>query len=167
MAVSDCQTGSAACEDCGALTLFGNAGCQRLFDEVLAREFSDYRYARLHRLTVDCYSLQHPHKYMRSGKSFAAHLTGLCAAIESEEVAAVNMAVRRWLDGPRVVERPQDPPLRHRGALTIVYVHDAADSDQHVQRVREWAHSIWAAWSVYHDLARQWIAQAMVPGPKR
>ena len=142
-------------------------GCQKLFDEVLAREFGDYRYARLHRLTVDAYSLQHPQKYMRSGKSFAAHLTGMCAAMESKEVAAVNLAVRFWLDGPKAVERPSDPPPRQRGDLTVIYIHDAADAEQHVQRIGEWARSIWSAWSAYHDLARQWIAQAMANNQRR
>ena len=158
---SDRQTASGTCEDCGAPAPEGRLGCQKLFDEVLAREFADYRYAKLHRLTVDSYSLQHPQKYMRSGKSFAAHLTGLCAAMESEGVSAVNLAIQRWLDGPTRVERPPDPPALQRGNLTVIHVHDAADADEHLLRVREWARSTWSAWSAYHDLARQWIAQAM------
>ena len=48
------------CEDCGAAAEQGKAGCLKLFEEILAREFSDYRYGRIHRLTVDAYSLQHP-----------------------------------------------------------------------------------------------------------
>ena len=31
-----------------------------MFTEVLAREYSDFRYARTHRLTVDAYGVQHP-----------------------------------------------------------------------------------------------------------
>ena len=34
--------------------------CKEHFDEILAKEFSDYRYGKVHRLTVDTYSLQHP-----------------------------------------------------------------------------------------------------------
>ena len=62
-----------ACDRCGAVVSGGKAGCQKLFEEVIAREFGDYRYSRRHRLTVDTYSLQHPERYMRSGKSFTAH----------------------------------------------------------------------------------------------
>ena len=55
------------CDRCGAAVPGGRDGCQRLFHEVIAREFGDYRYGRIHRLTVDVYSLQHQEKYMRSG----------------------------------------------------------------------------------------------------
>lgn len=65
---------------------------------MIAREFGDYRYGRLHRLTVDSYALQHPEKYMHSAKSFAAHLTGMYAAMEHESDPArtreVNAAVQ-------------------------------------------------------------------------
>ncbi|MCA1556630.1 MAG: DUF5946 family protein, partial [Acidobacteria bacterium] len=85
------------CEDCGAVVAEGRAGCLKLFEEILAREFNDYRYGKIHRLTVDAYSLQHPDEYMRSGKSFAAHLTGMYAALESEDAPAVNQTVQKWL----------------------------------------------------------------------
>ena len=55
------------CAACGASVEQGKGGCLKLFEEILAREFSDYRYGRIHRLTVDAYSLQHPDEYMRSG----------------------------------------------------------------------------------------------------
>lgn len=167
MRPSDGQTTSGAshCADCGAAVAEGQAGCQKLFDEVCAREFGDYRYARLHRLTVDTYSLQHPRQYMRSGKSFVAHLTGICAALEYDETVAINQAVQRWLNGPKVVERPEEPPPRKRGDLTIVYIHGAADTEEHVQRIREWARSTWSAWGMYHDLARQWIDRATTESP--
>jgi hypothetical protein len=138
----------------------GRDACQRLFDEVLAREFGDFRYGRIHRLTVDSYSLQHPAEYMRSAKSYAAHLTGTYAAIETGDAADVNRAVQHWLNGVKTFARPGEPAPRARGALTIVHVHAAADHDDHVRRVREWAQSTWQAWRDYHSLARQWIEQA-------
>ena len=97
---------------------------------------------------------------MRSGKSFVAHLTGLCAALESDQAVAINQAVQRWLNGPKVVERPEEPPPRNRGELTIIYLYGAADADEHVKRVWEWARSTWHAWREYHDLARRWISRA-------
>jgi uncharacterized OB-fold protein len=151
------QMTSGHCEACGAIAVEGREGCQRLFDEILAREFSDYRYGRVHRLTVDTYSLQHPEQYMRSGKSFVAHLTGICAALETDETVAINQAVQKCLNGPQTVERPEEPPPGKRGALTIDYVHGATDAEEHIKRVREWARSTWSAWSAYHEMARQWI----------
>lgn len=138
----------------------GRAECQQLFDEVLAREFGDYRYARAHRLMVDAYSLQHPAEYMRSSKSYAAHLTGMCAALEDGAAAQMHRTVQAWLNGPRTLERPDHPAPRQRGALTIVHVHQARDPEDHLRRVREWAQSVWAAWHGYHQVARQWIEAA-------
>ena len=149
------------CPECGAVASGGRAGCQRLFDEVLAREFGDYRYAREHRLMVDAYSLQHPDEYMRSAKSYAAHLTGAYVAIECDSVAEANRAVQQWLSGPKALQRPDQPEPGHRGALTILHVHLATDPDDHLRRVREWARSVWAAWQTYHRVAKQWTDEAL------
>jgi len=108
---------------------------------------------------VDVYSLQHPSEYMRSAKSFAAHLTGVCSALDSDETSDINRKVQKWLSGRLDIERPEQDPAP-RGNLTIAYIHSAADPDQHHQRVREWAESAWKAWSDYHALAREWIHQA-------
>lgn len=118
------------CEDCGAVVPEGRDGCLNLFEEILAREFSDYRYGRVHRLTVDAYSLQHPYKYMRSGKSFAAHLTGMCVALEYEDAPATNQVVQKWLSTNPKIEKPSRIPDR-RGSLSIAYIHGAADADEH------------------------------------
>jgi|SRR5688572_3557671 len=148
------------CPDCGAPAAGGRTGCQKLFDEVLAREFGDFRYGRLHRLTVDTYSLQHPSEYMRSGKSYAAHLTGMCAAMELDDPRGANEAVQRWLNGAKAIDRPSEPAASTRGVLTIAHVHGAADAEAHLVRVREWARSTWEAWRDYHALAREWIDRA-------
>ena len=149
------------CEDCGAVVAEGRDGCLKLFEEILAREFSDYRYGRIHRLTVDAYSLQHPDKYMRSGKSFAAHLTGMCAALESEDALTINQTVQKWMSkNPKIDKPARLPNPKQRGRLTVAYVHSAADADEHVKRVREWAQDVWAAWSAHHELARRLINEA-------
>jgi len=149
------------CEDCGAVVADGKSGCLGLFEEILAREFSDYRYGKIHRLTVDTYSLQHPDRYMRSGKSFAAHLTGMCAALEYENTFALNQVVQRWLSTNPQINKPARIP-EHRGNLTITHIHSASDTDEHVKRVREWAQAVWPAWSLHHDLARQLISEAQL-----
>ena len=147
------------CTVCGAVVAQGGVGCLRLFEEILAKEFSDYRYGRIHRLTVDAYSLQHPDEYMRSGKSFAAHLTGMCIACEYEDTQVLNQAVQKWLSTNPKIEKPVQLPAA-RGNLTISYVHSAIDAEQHVGRVKEWARDVWNAWSEHHALARQLIREA-------
>jgi hypothetical protein len=158
MSVSE-NSSSDVCEDCGAAVSEGRAGCLRVFEEVIAREFSDYRYGRTHRLTVDAYALQHPDKYMRSGKSFAAHLTGMWAALEGEDASDLNRVAQKWLSANPRIDKPARLPERRSG-LTIVYVRDAADADEHLKRVREWAQAVWAAWSEHHGLARRLIGEA-------
>ncbi len=148
------------CPDCGVAVNGGRAGCQKLFDELLARQFGDYRYFREHRLTVDAYSLQHPAEYMRSARSYAAHLTGIHAALENNDTAATNRAVQQWLSRTKSLTRPGHPPPLQRGTLTIAHVHEARDPDDHVRRVREWAKSTMEAWRHFHNLAKQWIVEA-------
>jgi uncharacterized protein DUF5946 len=153
------NTSGQVCQDCGATVAQGKAGCLKIFEEILAREFGDYRYGRIHRLTVDAYSLQHPDDYMRSGKSFAAHLTGACAALEIEDPSSINRTVQKWLSTNPTIEKPMDLP-RWRGKVTILYIYGAADAKEHIERVREWARDVWAAWSEHHQLARELIRRA-------
>ena len=155
------ETSSGRCPECGAEAQGGRVGCQQLFDEVLAREFGDYRYAREHRLTVDAYSLQHPDEYMRSAKSYAAHLTGAYVAIEHGSVAETNRAIHLWLSGAKSLRRPDQPAPGHRGSLTVLHVHGAADPEEHVRRVREWAESAWASWHAYRAIAKRWTHEAL------
>lgn len=147
------------CEDCGAVVAEGKAGCLKLFEEILAKEFSDYRYGKIHRLTVDAYSLQHPDPYMRSGKSFAAHLTGIYGALVSEDALAVNQTVQKWLSTNPKIDKPARLP-KQRGNLTITYIHGAIDANEHNKRVQEWARDVWSAWSEYHALAKRLVGEA-------
>ena len=150
------NAGDDICEDCGAIVKSGKSGCLKLFEEILAKEFSDYRYGKIHRLTVDTYSLQHPDVYMRSGKSFAAHLTGICAALEYENATSVNQAVQQWLNTNPEIEKPALIP-KHRGNLTITFINPDMESEEYVKRVQEWAQDVWSAWKEHHGLARHLI----------
>lgn len=135
------------------------AECKRHFDEILAKEFSDYRYMKAHRLTVDAYSLQHPDPYMISAKSYAAHLTGLCCFMEHEGDRDLLRTLQQWLSGKREdLEKP--PPLSELGELTITHILDAEDEIEHERLVTEWAAEVWSAYGVYHQLARDWIETA-------
>lgn len=154
------------CGDCGAVVAQGKTGCLKLFEEVIAREFSDYRYGRVHRLTVDAYSLQHPDRYMRSGKSFAAHLSGIYAALEAEDTAAVNQTVRKWLNTNPKIEKPARPP-EQKGKLTIAFINSATNAADHGERVRKWAQEVWSAWSEQHALVKQLIDEATKADNKR
>jgi uncharacterized protein DUF5946 len=108
------------------------------------------------RLTVDCYACQHD-RYILSGRSLAAHLTGLAVAIEHDGDQEVNDRVQRWLSRTRHVEKPAVPTVR--GSVTIADVADASP-DEYAGAVRRWAESVWAAWRQQQPLAREWISSA-------
>jgi hypothetical protein len=122
------------CAGCGLVVPDGTAGCQRIIDEIWAREFGGVSYFRVHRMTVDTYCLQHPERYCASAKSLAAHLTGLCWLLEMEGLRAVGSeALRRWLNGAVRLEKPDVPSFR--GRLTVASVRDAADPEAHARAV--------------------------------
>jgi 2-succinyl-5-enolpyruvyl-6-hydroxy-3-cyclohexene-1-carboxylate synthase len=149
------------CPECGA-PVGGRDACQKLFDDLGLRAFADPRYAALRRLTVDCYACQHD-AYIKSGRSLAAHLTGLAVAIEHGSDEQVNEQVQRWLSRTRSVEKPAVP--RARGQITIAEVANARP-DEYAAAVRRWAESVWAAWRQHQPLAREWIAAAQRSGSR-
>ncbi|HVO80721.1 MAG TPA: DUF5946 family protein [Terriglobales bacterium] len=154
-----------SCAGCGLVIAGGMAGCQSLMDECLARDFSDIAYFRLHRLLVDTYSLQHPEHYCASAKRLAAHLTGLCWALEHDGNRAVGSeALLRWLTRSPPVEQPEFP--RFRGTLTIASVHTVRDASRYAQAVELWARATWEAYAALQPLARRWIHQALNPSRK-
>lgn len=129
--------------------------CKKLFEGILLKEFSDFRYAQVHRLTVDAYSMQHPDIYMISPKSFAAHLTGMCCAMEYGNDAELLRLLQKWLNGKKDLMRPKN--LENFGLLTISHVAKAKNGAEHSELVWEWARDVWDAYRAYHDLAKNWI----------
>lgn len=140
-----------------------NKSCKEMFDEILAKEFSDFNYGRVHRLTVDSYSLQHPDPYMVSAKSFAAHLTGMCCTMMYDNDQQLMRLLQRWLNGNRVLIKPD--LLEGLGSLNISHIMDSKDGPHHQSLVREWAAKVWEAYTPYHDLAQEWIHSAQKESP--
>ena len=146
------------CSGCGHRS--GTEGCQAIFNEMGARAYGDLTYGRMHRLLVDTYCLQHP-PYIESAKSFAAHLLGVCAALEHENSPVIVNTIHQWLNGPGRLEKPALPEFR--GALTIASVAEVAEGEPAVysRAVRGWARSTWAAYATHHALVRRWIGEMM------
>jgi hypothetical protein len=144
------------CPECGA-PVGGRDACQKLFDDLGLRAFADSRYAAMRRLAVDSYACQHD-RYIVSGRSLAAHLTGLAVAIDHEGAEQVNDRVQNWLSRTRHVEKPAVP--RARGTVTIADVAGAPPED-YAAAVRRWGDSVWDAWREHHALAREWIATSL------
>jgi len=139
--------------------LESSPGCWKVYGEVLAREYSDPAYARLHRLTVDTYAVQHPGRpNPQAIQSVAGHLISLCLVLErrksmAEATKAVGLVTRRkghymWLDPPCSM-----------GAVTVADVHMAQSIEAHLALVQKWAESAWSVWAPHHDRVRLWLAE--------
>ncbi len=149
---------SSPCSGCGLVTPTGADGCQEIFDQLAARALTNVAYGRTHRLVVDVYALQHPDRYMASGKSAAAHLLGVCAALEHENNPLFINLIHKWLDGPAKVAKPELPASR--GASTIADIQAASnDPALYARAVRNWARATWRAYAPLHSIVRDWQRQ--------
>jgi CTP:molybdopterin cytidylyltransferase MocA len=134
--------------------------CWATFGELLAREFGDVTFGRIHRQSVDIYAVQHPGSDdRRQRQSVALHLIGLCHwlehGIEFDRLTAITQrlanADRDW---PWLT-----PPDGY--PMTVGDVLVARNGPEHVRLVTRWAESTWEAWSAHHDTVRAWAREAM------
>jgi hypothetical protein len=140
--------------------LRSSPACWALFGEVLAREFGDPDYFRLHQLTVDAYAVQHSRgSDRRSIQSLALHLITLCIVLEH----GVDPRL-----GPRLHERlaegasfqPLEPPDT-TGRMTVADVRGAETAADHERRVDAWARDVWAAWEPHHATVGAWVERLL------
>jgi hypothetical protein len=109
-------------------------------------------------MVVDTYCLQHPERYCASAISLAAHLTGLCIAMEHRSrEEELNAAIQRWLSRRPELTKPPLPPTR--GPLTIAAVRAATELIDHRAAVDGWARGTWDAYAALHPVARAWVAR--------
>ena len=134
--------------------------CWSTFGELLAREFGDVAFGRVHRHSVDVYAVQHPGTDdRRQRQSVALHLIGLCHwlehGIEFDRLTAITQRLandnRAW---PWLT-----PPVGY--PMTVVDVLVARNGAEHVRLVTRWAGTTWEAWAAHQDLVRGWAAEAM------
>jgi len=132
-------------------------GCDLVFHELGARA-ADPAFAYRRRAVVDAYCLQHP-AYILSLKSFAAHLCGLCADIERSADPRAKGAVWSDLRIPPAAAKPLVPAMR--GTLTVAVAYHAKSAESFRAAVDAWTAAVWAAWSMHHALAREWLDHAI------
>jgi hypothetical protein len=131
-------------------------GCQALFDELRVREVAELaRSYTSTRLTIDVYCLQHPERYCVSAKSLAAHLTGLCWALEFGGSESGLRELQRKLNGRVGLVKPAIPASR--GDLTVADIVPVSGPDEYLRALDRWARSTWAAYGDLQEIARAWI----------
>jgi CTP:molybdopterin cytidylyltransferase MocA len=140
-----------------------SAACWATFGELLAREFEDVQYGRMHRHTVDIYAAQHPGTdERRQRQSVALHLIALCHWLEHEvPVERLNALTQ----GLATADRPWPwLPPPERFAMTVADVLAARNGVEHGGLVRRWGIATWSAWSAHHDVVRAWAREALGGG---
>ena len=149
-----------SCIGCGLVIEQGTAGCRARFDSLLARDFGNALYFRMHRKMVDTYALQHPDDFCASAKSLAAHLAGLSWFIDNPAASAAigPDALHKWLSGRKDLGRPELPTFR--GTVTIGDIDMDSDPVEYGRAIDRWARSTWDAYSPLHATARDWLRQA-------
>ena len=153
---------AADCPECGAPGVGGQAGCQALYDQLALLAYTNLPTTALTTLAFDTYCMQHIEPYCHSAKSYAAHLTRLCCAIERGGDPDVYVAIQRWLNGSIALDRPA--VLAQRGDITIASLLPATTPAELARLIRQWSDSVWAAYAGQHELARHWIDRALGEG---
>lgn len=158
-----------ACPGCGAVfpgtgaeatpQLQASSGCWALYGDVLAREYGEWGFPAIHRLTVDTYGAQHPApRSRRSIQATAGHLMGLHLWLErGVEPTRIARELGRVAVRPSEFHWLEPPPAG--SALTIRDVEGAANLHDHTSRVERWARSVWESWSDHHETLRHWAGR--------
>jgi hypothetical protein len=163
-----------ACVGCGALVpdaegpthryIGASPGCWAAYGRLSEKEASDFRYMRHHQLTVDAYCAQHPGEPSpQSIRSVAVHLVGLHLQLERETSTEGLYAARRRIaslgkEGKLDLAWLEPPPTSMDG-VTVLRALQTEDAEEYGKVAREWAESVWKAWSAYHGIVRRWAAR--------
>jgi hypothetical protein len=137
-------------------------GCWKIFcEDILVREYSEWNYPSIHRLTVDSYAAQHPGRETpQTTQSVIVHLTALNLVLNRDfsfEMATEKMGqlIEEYKDDFSWLEPPEN-----RGDITVIDVAGAHDLEEHTELVRDWARSVWEAWEQHHSTLEQWTQRA-------
>lgn len=137
-------------------------GCWSVYGEVLAHEYSDPTYFEVHRLTVDAYAVQHPgHTDRQSIQSVGVHLIRLCLFLE-HGLTAENANDAMLEAGKNKHSFVFLEPPQSFGSITAADIYKAKSAKEHKAIVREWAQTAWEAWSMHHDIIREWLPNNML-----
>lgn len=154
-----CPGCGATCEPFDGPThgYFGESpGCWKTYGLVLAREYEDRNFWKVHRLTVDTYAAQHPfNKDRRNIQSVNIHLMALHGILDlglpfDDIPPLLRTAASAFKDTFTFLEPPNS-----LGSISVNDVYTAATAAEHEEIVWKWARSVWSAWQPHHDSVKQ------------
>jgi hypothetical protein len=158
------------CFSCGAKSLnlegecheymLASPGCYEMFNEVLNREYSDFRYSKAHHYTVDSYAVQHPGKVsnQKAVNSVGIHLVSLYFLFEKKyditNSAKVKMEFAQFNKINKIIQ-PIERPEKFKG-LTVFEIWDNENPNEHFELCEQWAENSWESWSNHHETIEKW-----------
>jgi len=161
------------CFSCGAKSLnfegecheymLASPGCYEMFNEVLAREYSDLAYARAHHYTVDAYAVHHPGKAdnPKAVRSTGIHLVSLYFLFEKQmkltQAAELKTAFAAYNKTLELVIPLQKPERFNE--VTVFDVWDNERPGKHFEICEHWARSAWNTWAEEHARIVKWSEQ--------
>ena len=114
-------------------------------------------------LRLPLHAPQHPGEPSpQSIRSVAVHLVGLHLQLERQTPTEGLYAARQriaslgkegkldlmWLEPPTSM-----------GGVTVLRALETEDAEEYGKVAREWAESVWEAWSAYHEIVRPWAVR--------
>ena len=160
------------CPSCGAVTLVSplqvthrylgsSPGCWATYGKLLAREYSDLHYMRVHALTVDAYAAQHPgEESPQTVSSINVHLASLMAFFDyGMEISRLAGLKQDLAKQKTRFEWPATP--ENLGKMTVLDVLASTNASEHAELIEAWARSVFDAWAPWHGRIRN-ILQAVV-----
>jgi hypothetical protein len=140
-----------------------SSGCYKIYyEEIPVREYSDWKYPPIHRLTVDAYAAQHPgQETPQTIQSVIVHLTSINVVLAKDVPPETATEMMQHLIDTHADEFSWLDPPANRGDITVVDVAQARDLDEHTALVTEWTHSVWEAWDNHHSTLEQWTQRAL------
>jgi Family of unknown function (DUF5946) len=161
-----------ACPGCGAVLadddwplrrkLKASPACWHVYTTVVGHESEHLvELGGLHQLTVDAYGAQHAGEGSPAiGLPFS--LIGLHLALDEEwtglQVRAAHQAIAQRRPAWPSFARPDHPEW-----LVIADVATATNPEDHARLVKNWAASVWQAWSPEHARVREWANLVLPP----
>jgi len=133
-------------------------GCWKIFGDILAKEYSDQAYMRVHRLTVDAYAVQHiGDKSPQTIQSINLHLLALCVALEhGVKYSFIPQIMNKKIKEYKNVFAWLSPP-KYFGAITVVDVAKAKNAKEHEKLVSDWAKAAWDSWKHHHKIIENYL----------
>ena len=132
-------------------------GCWAAFGEVLAKEYSDQAYFKIHRLTVDLYAIQHPGKKdsRQAIQSVGFHLIRLYLFLEKDlQPEHANAVMVKAAKSKHLFTYLEPPQIENK--ITVADVAKAQTPEEHITLVKAWAENIWETWAQHHDTIKKW-----------